>query len=136
MVNIFQVEQSMSELVSLGVSILCFVLPLLPQMKKIYSRFINLARQKIYKITRRRVLPHDMKTTADQATAINKALNLLQNRSSHLIAIESTPGKGKTMTAILLIDNIGNDEKLIDLFIQLQKHICYIDAGYEKKNLD
>lgn len=135
MVNIFQVEQSMSELVSLGVSILCFVLPLLPQMKKIYSRFINLARQKIYKITRRRVLPHDMKTTADQATAINKALNLLQNRSSHLIAIESTPGKGKTMTAILLIDNIGNDEKLIDLFIQLQKHICYIDAGYEKKIL-
>lgn len=135
MLNIFQVEQAMSELVSLGVSVLCFVLPLLPQMKKIYSRFINLARQKIYKITRKKLLPYDMKTTADQATAINKALSLLQNRSSHLIAIESTPGKGKTMTAILLIDNIGNDEKLIDLFIQLQKHICYIDAGYEKKFL-
>lgn len=135
LIRVFQVEEAVGDLVSLSVSILLFIVPLFPQIKSFYTRLINIFRQKIYRITRRRTLPQDMITTSEQATVINKALGLLQDRSSHLIAIESDSGRGKTMTAVLLIDNIGNDDNLLQLFIQLQKHICYFDAGSEKNFL-
>ncbi len=133
--RVFQVEQAVGDMVSLIASILFFVLPLIPKMKNLYIRLVNLMQQGIYKQLRKRFLPNDLTTTAEQATVINSALGLLKKNGSHFIALESAPSKGKTMTAVQLIDNIGRDKKLLELFIQLQHHICYIDAGYEKNYL-
>lgn len=135
LINVFQVEQAVGDMVSLVVSILFFVFPLIPKIKHLYIKLVNTLRQRIYKQLRKGTLTKNIHTTAEQAIIINRALEFLQNNEGHLIALESGPSKGKTMTAVLLIDNIGRDENLLELFIQLQQHICYIDAGYEKSYL-
>lgn len=134
-INVFQIEQAIGDLISLIVSIIIFILPLIPQIKKFYIKMFNKLQQKAYILRRKRTITFDLKTTTEQAEFINKALLLLNNNESHLIALEGAPCKGKTTTAILLIDNIGKDTNLLELFVQLQRHIYYIDAGYEKKCL-
>lgn len=132
LITVFKVEQAVGDMVSLVVSILFFILPLIPKIKNCYIKAATILQQKAYRWRRERSLPQDLKTTAKQASVIYKALSLLKVKNSHVIALEGAPGRGKTMTAVFLIDNIGNDENLLELFVQLQKHICYIDAGYEK----
>lgn len=132
LIHVFKVEQAIGDMVSLIVSIFFFTLPFIPKMKHFYVKTVNILQQRIYRKIRRRAVPSDLKTTAEQAAVINKALGLLNGEGSHLIALEGAPSRGKTMTAVLLIDNIGRDSNLLELFIQLQQHICYIDAGYEK----
>lgn len=132
LISVFKVEQAVGDMVSLIASMLFFILPLLPKIKNSYIKTATILQQKVYRWRRERTIPQDLKTTAKQASVIYKALSLLKVKNSHVIALEGAPGKGKTMTAVFLIDNIGNDENLLELFVQLQKHICYIDAGCEK----
>mgnify|MGYP001851502778 CR=1 FL=1 len=129
---VFKVEQAIGDMVSLIVSMFFFAVPFIPQIKYFYVKSFNIIQQKIYRKIRKRAMPCDLKTTAEQASIINKTLGLLKGEGSHLIALEGAPNKGKTMTAVFLIDNIGRDGNLLELFMQLQQHICYIDAGYEK----
>lgn len=135
LIHVFQVEQAVGDLVSLVVSIFFFVFPLIPKIKHFCIRLVNILQQRVYNRIRKRAFPMDLKTTTEQAAIINRALALLKNDESHLIALEGAPNKGKTMTAVFLIDNIGRDGNLLELFIQLQQHIYYIDAGYEKTYL-
>lgn len=135
LIYVFCIEQAVGDLVSLIVSIFFFVFPLIPKIKHFYIRLVNIFQQKVYNQIRKKTFPRDLKTTTEQAAVINRVLGLLKNDGSHLIALEGAPNKGKTMTAVFLIDNIGKDGNLLELFIQLQQHIYYIDAGYEKAYL-
>lgn len=134
-VKVFQVEQSIGDMISLIVSIIVFILPLIPQIKNTCKKIINKTLQKIYMQHRKKTIKSSIKTTTEQETIINEALRLLKSNEGHLIALEGSPNKGKTTTAILLFDNIGNDINLFELFVQLQHQIYYIDAGYEKNFL-
>lgn len=135
LIHVFQVERSISNMISIIFSMLLFIVPMISKAKKTYTIIANKLMQKAYRILKNRFLPINLKTTTQQATVINKVLSLLKNTGNHLIALESAPGKGKTMTAVFLVDNIGSDKKLLDLFIKLQKNIYYFDAGFEKTSL-
>lgn len=132
LVHIFRVEKAVGNLVSIIVSIVIFLIPFIPKMKYGYIKIINIIRQKIYLLQRKKNLIYDINITTEQANIINKALAVLQGENVNLLAVESEAGKGKTMTTVFLLDNIGTDSNLIELFIQFQKHIFYIDAGYEQ----
>jgi hypothetical protein len=76
-----------------------------------------------------------MVTTEYQDIVINKALEMLKKDGNYFITLGSSPGKGKTTTAILLLDNIGQDKNLLELFTQLQERVHYLDAGVDSSFL-
>ena len=78
LLHIFRVEKAVGNLVSLIVSIFIFLIPFIPKMKYGYIKMINIIRQKIYLLQRKKNLKYDINITTEQANVINKALAVLQ----------------------------------------------------------
>lgn len=134
------VQDIIGNIISASVSLLIFIAGLFTKLRNKIVHMIKKTKHKLYKflcqhniyLFSKGIVNFNVNSyikTQGQTLAINKALKILQEESQGIISIESIPGKGKTTTALLLMDLIGSDAKLLDIFIRLNNNVIYFDIA-------
>lgn len=130
-VNVFDIEKNISEFISIIISIAIVVIPSLHKIKSILCKTTAILQQLHYKLLRKNYIPNQYTKSNSQNAVISKAIGMLQSTGGKIFSVEGGAGNGKTMTSVFLLDDIGKNRSLLNLFIELQKHIVYLDAGQE-----
>lgn len=139
-------QDVLGDIISSTVTVLIFIIGLFTKVRNKILHLINIAKHKIYSFLNTHKIYllsktvtqfniHSYPKTQGQAIAINKALNILRSNRQGIISIESTPGKGKTTTALMLMDVIGNDIDLLDTFVRVNKRFFYFDVANDSADL-
>ena len=130
-INVFEIEKNISEFISIIISVAIVVIPSLHKIKNILRKITAVLQQFRYRLLRKNYIPHQYKKSNSQNAVIIKAIGMLQSTGGKIFSIEGESGIGKTMTSVFLLDDIGRNRNLLNLFIEFQKHIVYLDAGQE-----
>ena len=139
-VYVFTMDNYIGDIIAIIFSVIMFLLPLISKIRNFVFICLNKVKQNLYiylcthKITllSKGILNYNVNKlgySPIQMSIITKAIDILKNKKQGIFAIESLPYRGKTTAAMLLLDFIGRDNKLIDLFTSLQNKILYFDGA-------
>lgn len=135
-------EGYLGDIISAAVSILIFVLPLTGSIRISLVNRLNRFKQRtyIYLCTRKFVIlsngiqnynQNHWRCKPNQSKVITNAVKILKSKRQGIFAVESFAYGGKTATAMLLLDFIGKNIELLDLFVALKNRILYFDGATE-----
>jgi len=135
-------EGYLGDIISAAVSILIFVLPLTSSIRISLVNCLNHFKQRayIYLCTRKFVIlsngiqnynQNHWRCKPNQSKVITNAVKILKSKRQGIFAVESLAYGGKTATAMLLLDFIGKNIELLDLFVALKNRILYFDGATE-----
>ena len=135
-------EGYLGDIISVAVSILIFVLPLTSNIRISLVNRLNHFKQRayIYLCTRKFVIlsngiqnynQNHWRCKPNQSKVITNAVKILKSKRQGIFAVESFAYGGKTTTAMLLLDFIGKNIELLDLFVALKNRILYFDGATE-----
>ena len=135
-------EGYLGDVISIIVSILIFLLPLIGKIKCFLVNRLNYFKQKVYiflcthklSVLSRGVLNYNRNCwdrKPHQERVITKAISILKSKRQGIFAIESRALGGKTTSAMLLLDFVGKNIDLLDLFVSLKHKILYFDGATE-----
>lgn len=132
---IYESEKMIGRLITITISILALLTPLVLFVIKRIHRDISRVQQWRYQKNKKNSFHRLLNPTAEQDQLITDVIIKLTKNNGRILIIEGPSGVGKTTSAVLLFDKIGKTANLLNLFIKLRKHSFYFDMRSESDAL-